>query len=174
MLTVSLPKNDDEPAVEIHLEHSLASVSKWESMHEKAFFAVNKEEKTEEETKSYVRCMLISPRLPDSFVERLAVEDYVTIGNYLNSGQTATTFANTEPQSRARQEPVTAELVYHWMIDFQIPFTPCDEWPFNRLMTLIRIRGIKQTKPKRMPRAQQIEQMKRLNEQRRAELGTHG
>lgn len=174
MLTLVLPKDGDESAVEIHLEHSLASISKWESIHEKAFFAINKEDKTEEETKSYVRCMLISPRLPDSFVERLAVEDYSTVGKYLNAGQTATTFSNTESQPRARQEPITAELVYYWMIGFQIPFWPCEDWPFNRLMTLIRIAGIKQTKPKRMPRAQQIEQMKRLNEERRARLGTHG
>ncbi len=174
MLTLVLPKDGEESAVEIQLEHSLASISKWESLHEKAFFSITKEDKTEEETKSYVRCMLVSPDLPSSFVERLAVEDYTVIGKYLNSEQTATTFSNTEPQRRARQEPITAELVYYWMMGFQIPFQPCEDWPFNRLMTLIRIAGIKQTKPKRMPREQQLAEMKRLNDQRRAQLGTHG
>jgi hypothetical protein len=173
MLKLVLPATDELEAVEIHLEHSLASLSKWESIHEKAFFAINGEEKTQEETDDYIRQMLVKPELPPSFVHRLVREHYDTIGEYINKRQTATTFHNIE-QSKGRQEPITAELIYYWMIGFQIPFSPCEDWPFNRLMTLIRVAGIKQTKPKRMPRAQQIEEMKRLNAERRQRLGTNG
>lgn len=174
-IALMLPATDELEAVEIHLEHSLASLSNWESVHEKAFFAVNGEEKSREETEDYVRQMLIKPEhISHDFVDRLTAEHFDAIGNYINKRQTATTFHNTEETPRARQEPITAELIYYWLISFNIPFSPCENWPLNRLMTLIRIAGIKQTKPKRMPRAQQIEQMKRLNAERRERLGTNG
>lgn len=172
MLTIMLPADGDQEAVEIHLEHSLASLSKWESFYEKAFFST--EEKTEDETNRYIQLMLRSPDIQSDFVDRLKQEHYTAVSNYINKPNTATTFSNPEPQGRARQEPITAELVYYWMIGFQIPFFPCEDWPFNRVMTLIRIAGIKQTKPRRMSKAAQAEEMRRLNAQRREKLNTPG
>lgn len=172
LMLASVAGSDGDEAVEIHLEHSLASLSKWESLHEKAFFS--NDSKTEEETDSYIRFMLKRPSLPDNFTERLQTSHYKEVGTYINKPNTATTFNNTEAQPRARQEPITAELVYYWMTSFQIPFSPCEDWPFNRLMTLIRIAGIKQTKPKKMSKAAQAEEMRRLNSERRNKLGTSG
>jgi hypothetical protein len=42
------------------------------------------------------------------------------------------------------------------------------------LMTLIKICGIKQTKQKPMNKKQQLEEYRRLNAQRRQQLGTSG
>jgi hypothetical protein len=41
-------------------------------------------------------------------------------------------------------------------------------------MTLVKIAGIKQTKPKPMSKGQQAEQYRRLNAERRAALGSSG
>lgn len=169
MLTITLPSTDDVDELELHLEHSLVSLSSWEAIHEKPFFS--REEKTEEETKSYVLQMVLDPNPPGNFLDRLRREDYEAINLYINSKQTATFFH--EDNSRKSSEIVTSELIYYWMISFQIPFS-CETWHLNRLMTLIRICGIKNSKPKRMSRQAQAEQYRALNERRRAELGTSG
>lgn len=171
MFTIILPRFDDFDAVELHFEHSLISISKWESMHEKPFF--DSEAKTDAESASYVRQMLLTSDLPDNWETRFQSENIVALNEYINSKQTATWFSETS-ESRSSGEVVTNELVYYWMTAFKIPFYPTENWHFNRLMTLIRICGIKQTKPKNVSQQQQAENYRRLNAQRRAELGTSG
>lgn len=177
MLSIMLPaiRIEEEllPAAEIHLEHSLVSLSKWESIHEKAFFGSGlKDPWTAEETLSYIKQMLLNDP-PPRWIERLQLEDYTTITDYINSSQTATWFREEQNQKSSR-EVVTNELIYYWMLSLQIPFEPCQNWHVNRLMTLIKICGIKQTKPKKMSRSAQAREYARLNAERRAALGTHG
>lgn len=171
MLILVLPQDDTHEALELRMEHSLVSLSKWESIHEKAFFG--REPKTEDETVSYVKQMVLNENPPEDFTDRLRREHYETINDYINSKQTATWFNELGEQQKPTREIVTAELIYYWMLSFQIPFT-CEEWHLNRLMTLVKICGIKQTKPKPMSRAAQMEQYSRLNAERRAKLGTTG
>lgn len=170
MLNITLSATDDHEAVELHFEHSLVSISKWESIHEKAFFG--REPMTPESTVSYVQLMLLDPPPHPEWVNRLEVDDFKRITEYINSRQTATWFREDSNQAK-NNEVVTSELVYYWMIQFQIPFT-CEYWHFNRLMTLIKICGVKQAKPKKMSKAAQAEEMRRLNAARRQQLGTSG
>lgn len=173
MLTLMLPEIDGHDAVEVELEHSLVSLSKWEAKHQKAFFGHARETKTEAEMADYFNNMVVSPKsFKEDIVSRLSEQQVAEIGEYINSKQSATWF-NEDPNQRKSTEVVTSELVYYWMISFQIPFE-CENWHFNRLMTLIRICGIKQTKPKRMSKTAQMEQYARLNAERRRKLGTSG
>lgn len=171
MLVLMLPEIDGGEAIELQFEHSLVSLSKWESIHEKPFFS--REEKNEEELRSYIVQMLRSENPPENFGDRLTREHIKQALVYIDSKQTATTFRD-DPNSPKSKEVITSELIYYWLSAFRIPFQPCEDWNLNRLLTLVRICGIKQTKPKRMSRQAQASEYRRLNEQRRQQLGTSG
>jgi len=171
MLIIVLPETEDLPAIELQLEHSLVSLSKWESIHEKAFYG--KDGMDHEQTKSYIQQMLLCPVPEGDWIDRFSPGDFDLISNYINSKQSATWFREDGNQPRPR-EIITAELIYYWMISFQIPFEPCENWHINRLMTLIRICGIKQSKPRKMSRQAQAAEYRRLNELRREQLGSAG
>lgn len=170
MLTIILPATDVVEEFTLQLEHSLVSLSKWESYWEKPFFG--SEAKTEDETKDYVLKMIQNKSYPSNVMQRLTNETILAVNDYINSKQTATWF-NERQDKRANSEAVTAELIYYWMISFKIPFS-CETWHLNRLMTLIKICGIKQTKPTKMSRQEQAMTYQQLNEQRKQELGTTG
>lgn len=170
MLLVNLSADDDFDAVELCFEHSLVSLSKWESVHKKPFFS--KEEKTVEETAFYIKCMLLTENVTDETLNRLSVEDVNALGDYINDKQTATWFRE-QPNQRQSAEIVTSELIYYWLVQFGIPFE-VERWHLNRLMTLVKIAGIKQTKPKPMSKSQQMEEYRRLNAERRRAAGSTG
>lgn len=170
MLTISLSVTDGEEPVELTFEHSLISLSKWESLHKKPFFG--KEQKTTEEGASYIKCMLLTENIPDSFLNRLSRDNVKDITEYMNDKQSATWF-NEDSTQKPSREVITSELIYYWLVQFNIPFS-VETWHLNRLMTLIKIAGIKQTKPKPMSKAQQAAQYRELNAKRRAALGSSG
>jgi hypothetical protein len=155
---------------ELQLEHSLVSLSKWESEFEKPF--LSKSEKTPEETLAYIRYMVLTPNPPGDFLERLSKENLETIHTYIDRKMTATWFSDQPGTPRSR-EIITSELVYYWMTVFSIPFE-CETWHLNRLFTLIRICNVKQAKPKKMSRSEIAARNRELNAQRKAQLGTKG
>lgn len=160
-----------EPAFTLTFEHSLFSISKWESEFEKPF--LSKGEKTTEETLAYVRCMLQSLDYPDNWEERLSPANLETISHYINSAKTATTFRDDGRKSKGRSETITAELVYYWMVSFNIPFE-CQYWHLNRLFALIRICQVKNSKQPKMSPREIAQRNRELNEQRRQQFGTAG
>jgi len=170
MLTIILSATDEEDAVELCFEHSLISLSKWESQYKKAFFG--KEEKTPEEGAGYIKYMLITENIPDEFLNRLSPDNIESITDYINDKQSATWFREDSTQ-KSTNETVTSELIYYWLVQFNIPFE-VETWHLNRLMTLVKIAGIKQTKPKPMSKSQQAEQYRRLNAERRAQMNSSG
>jgi hypothetical protein len=154
----------------LELEHSLASLSKWESKFEKPFLeSVNK---TPEELVAYIEMMIISPSFPDDVVSRLSEDNVTAINNYINAKMTATWFSD-DARTRSNGEIVTAELIYYWMIGFKINWE-AQHWHLNRLFTLIRVCGAKQEKPKKMSKSDIAARNRKLNEERRARLGTSG
>lgn len=154
----------------LELEHSLLSVSKWESKFEKPFLANT--EKTVDEIMDYIRFMIITPDVSPNIVQNFSQENFEQVNAYINSKQSATTFGQM-PDRRGPGETITSELVYYWMVQFNIPFE-CEQWHLNRLFSLIQICNIKQSKPKKMSKGDIARRNRELNEQRRAQLGTSG
>lgn len=156
--------------VVLELEHSLVAVSKWESKHQKPFLAPGV--KTNEEIFDYVRCMILTPDYPPEVFARLSSTNLSDINAYIESPQSATT-VHELAQKKGRAETITAELIYFWMIGFKIPFE-CEKWHLNRLFALIRISNVKNSKPKKMSKAEIAQRNRELNAQRKAQLGTTG
>jgi hypothetical protein len=157
-------------AVVLDLEHSLVALSKWESKFEKPF--LGPDEKTTEETLGYVEAMIINDAFPQGLLDRFNQEHFTKINNYIDSRQSATTFSNTQHRS-GRPEIITAELIYYWMVSFNIPLD-CENWHLNRLFSLIQICNIKNSKQKNMPRSEIAARNRALNEQRKAQMRTTG
>jgi hypothetical protein len=155
----------------LELEHSLVSLSKWESKFEKPF--LGKGEKTTEEVLDYIRCMVVTPNPPEEFLQKLSKENLEEVNAYIDRKMTATWFSEAPGAPKTSREVITAELVYYWMTVFHIPFE-CEIWHLNRLFTLIRICNLKQEKPKKMSRAEIAARNRELNAQRKAQLGTKG
>ncbi|MGL5254514.1 MAG: hypothetical protein ACRC9L_05930 [Brevinema sp.] len=156
-------------AVSLQLEHSLISLSKWESKWCKPFLAKNG--KTVEETRDYVRCMSLT-QAPEIVYQRLTNEQIDQISKYIDAPMTATTFNKMEMGSPSK-EVITSELIYYWMIAQQIPFE-CQKWHLNRLLTLIRVCSVKTTPPKKMGKQALMTRNSKLNEERRKQLNTRG
>lgn len=153
---------------ELNLEHSLVSISKWESKWKKPFFSLNK--KTKEESIDYVRCMTLTQNVDPMAYYAIPNDEMNRIKKYVDDPMTATTFSEKSKPSR---EIITSELIYYWMIALNVPFE-CQKWHINRLLTLIRVCAIKNSPQKKMT-AQEIRAMnKKLNSERRARLNTTG
>jgi len=157
-----------EGDVILELEHSLVSLSKWESKYEKPF--LGNDDKTSEEVVGYIEAMTMN-EVPEVVFQKLSAKHIATINEYIDAKMTATWFHDRpNPPNR---EVITAEVIYYWMIAFNIPFE-CERWHLNRLFTLIRVCSIKNEKPKSMSKAEISRQNAELNAQRRAQYGTRG
>lgn len=154
----------------LRLEHSLVSLSKWESKWHKPFLANT--EKTYEETIDYIRCMNMTQNT-DPMVFRALTDDQIRqINDYIDNPMTATTVPDIKngPPSR---EQVTSELIYYWMVALNIPFE-CEKWHLNRLLTLIKVTNFKNQPPKKMSTSEILSRNRALNEARKKKFHTKG
>jgi hypothetical protein len=156
--------------IELELEHSLISLSKWESKYQVPFLTQNN--KTAEEVYFYIEAMILTPNFPRGIAQKFSQQNIEEVNNYIESKESATTFGKM-PERRGRGEIITSELIYYWMVAFTIPFE-CEYWHLNRLFALIRICNIKNEKPKKMSRTELVTRNRELNEQRKAQFNTRG
>ena len=162
----------DIPEMKIELEHSLASLSKWEGIWNTPF--LTSREMTTEQTMSYVDCMLMTPGVPREVVENLTNEHLTQIRDYIAATKTATTFRE-DPNARKSTEIVTAEIIYQWMVAFNIPFDPCEYWHLDKLITLVKVCNEKSKDPKKRKLKQSdLADRAAENARRRAAMGTTG
>ena len=154
----------------LQLEHSLVSLSKWESKWEKPFLDERKD-KSFEEIIDYIRCMTITQNVDPLVYRFLSKENIREINDYIGASMTATTFPKENVVGCG--EIVTSELIYYWMVSFGIPFE-CQKWHINRLLTLIRVCNIKNRPAKSMSTREIMSKNAALNEQRRRQLKTKG
>lgn len=154
----------------LQLEHSLVSLSKWESRWCKPF--LTKTEKSLEESIDYVRCMTLTQNVDPDIYKFLTQQNMDAISTYIQAPMTATTFAKDDKRATGK-EIITAEIVYYWMVALTIPFE-CQKWHLNRLLTLINVCNIKQQPSKKMSRKDLMSRQRALNESRRASLNTEG
>lgn len=154
----------------IVLEHSLVSVSKWESKWKVPF--LSKDRKTEEQTRDYIRCMTLTQNVNPNVYFALTPYDIKAVAEYIEDPMTATWF-NEREKPKKSSEVVTSELIYYWMSALQIPFS-AEKWHLNRLLTLIRIANIKNQPPKKMSKKDIISRNRSLNAERRKRLNSKG
>lgn len=159
----------DVDGTRLDFEHSLVSLSKWEGKWQKPFFAWRQEDtKTQDEMVSYFEEMLVYPEDAVEQIEKLSPQQQVELVEYINENRTATVIREVQ-QKPGPKENVTSELIYYWMIAFNIDWA-AENWHLSRLMTLVKICGVKQSKPEK----QDVKSMRDLNAQRRRQMGTKG
>lgn len=155
----------------LQLEHSLVSISKWESKWQKPFLI--KDKKTPEETLDYIKCMTLTQNVQPTTYERLNYSNFTDINNYIESSMSATTISEPKRNRVGNNEQVTSELIYYWMVALNIPFE-CQKWHLNRLLTLIKICNIKNQPPEKRSRRDIMSRNAALNASRRSQLNTKG
>ena len=153
------------------LEHSLISLSKWESKWKKPFLSDKK--KTPVETLDYIRCMTLTQNVNPDVYLNLSEDNISEVLDYIKDPMTATTIHYYKPQKKKTREVITSELIYYWMLTYNIPFE-CQKWHLNRLLKLIEVCSAKSDTSKKMSRAEILEQNRSLNEQRRKQFNTKG
>ena len=181
MLTITIPGTElwDERSERfltvqeetVTLEHSLVSISKWESKWHKAF--LRKQKKTDEETRDYVRCMSVYDDVSPNILIGLTDENISQINAYIEDSMTATYISDIHKGAGTNRDTVTSELIYYWMIALNIPFE-CQYWHLNRLMTLINVCSIKNQPAKKMGRNELMRRNTALNAARRKQMHTKG
>jgi len=152
----------------LKLEHSLLSISKWESKWCKPF--LGQERHTPHEMLDYIRCMTLNPVSKDVY-NALTEENMRAISDYINHPMTASKVYDSSPHTN-KKEIVTSELIYYWMLNYQIPFE-CEKWHINRLLMLIQICNAKNN-TKKMSKQEILAQNRALNRARRKALHTKG
>lgn len=154
----------------LQLEHSLISLSKWESKWCKSF--IDSKNKTNEETLDYVRCMTLTSNVKPEVYQCLTPQNIADINAYIDAPMTATVF-NDMGDKGGKKDVITSELIYYWMIANNIPFE-CEKWHLNRLITLIRVCNIKNTPPKKMSQRDIMSRNAALNAARRQQMNSRG
>ena len=154
----------------LKLEHSLISVAKWESKWNKSF--LSSKDKSAEEIIDYVRCMTLTPNVQSEIYSCLTTEQITEIFDYINAPMTATVLPK-DLNRRSSREPITAELIYYWMISLNIP-PEYEKWHLNRLITLIGVCNIKNQPPKKMNKRALMSRNSALNAARRKKFNSKG
>lgn len=155
----------------LQLEHSLVSLSKWESRWHKAFLSKN--DKTEEELRDYIRCMTLTQNVNPDAYQFLTNENLSQIKAYIDDPMSATVINSTPSGNKSSREVVTSELIYYWMIALNIP-PEYQKWHLNRLLKLIEVCNVKNAPPRKRSKSEIMRSNAALNAARRKQYGSRG
>jgi hypothetical protein len=179
MLPITIPKQefwDEEKEMfvyvketKLQLEHSLISLSNWESKWHKPF--LENKDMTVEELKDYIRCMTLTKNVDPKIYDYIPSNVMDEIHDYIKDPMTATWFS--ESKSSGKKEIITAEIIYYWMVTLNVP-VQFEKWHLNRLLTLIRVINAKNAPKKKMSKREIYERNNKLNEARKAKHKTKG
>lgn len=180
MLSITVPEREifDEKTGEfiytkettLQLEHSLVSLSKWESKWHVPF--IHTPNLSIEQTLDYFRCMTITKNVDPLVYQCLTADNINRIKAYIDDPMTATTITERNAGPRNR-EILTSEVLYYQMIALGIPFE-CQKWHLNRLIMLIRVCAAKNQTPKKMGKTELANRNRALNAARKKRLNTKG
>lgn len=155
--------------ITLQLEHSLVSISKWESVWRKPF--LTKHKKTLKEILDYIKCMTITQNVDPDIYNYIPQDVIDKIVEYIETPRTATNIPETI--GKPNNETITSELIYYWMVTFNIPFE-CQTWHLDRLLTLIKVINLKNQPRKKGSTRELMSRNAALNAKRKAELKTTG
>ena len=156
--------------VTLELEHSLVSLSKWESKHPKAFLTTK--EKTAEEHLDYIKCMTLTEDVPDEVYARLTQENVDQIVAYIEDPMSATYFFDDKKQTGSR-DVMTAEYIYYCMFANNIPLD-FENRHLNQLIAIIKMCALKSSPPKKMSKIDIANRHRQINAANRAKYHTKG
>ena len=152
------------------LEHSLVSLSKWESKWHKPF--LGREDKTLEETLDYIRCMTLNEVKDQGVYNFIPRTEMEKISAYIQDTMTATTINERRREGEApNSQVITSELIYYWMIALNIP-VEFENWHLNRLLMLIKVVNIKNQPNGKMSQKETLARYRDIKARSRAKKGT--
>lgn len=152
----------------LKMEHSLQSVSKWESKHKIAF--MGRLAKSPDQMIDYYQDMILSPGVDPTIVYRMSPAQMQEVNDYINEVRSA----SSVPQEKSKggeEETMTSELIYYWMTELQIPFDPTDTWHLSRVLMLIQITAYKKQPPKKRKDSEVMADWRAQNERQKKLLG---
>lgn len=155
------------------MEHSLVSISKWESKWHRPF--IGSDDLTSEELKDYLRCMTITQNVNPNVYDYISEENILKVNDYISDPMTGTTFYDllqNESEKKKKKKKVSSEEIYSQMILLGIPFE-CQKWHINRLLTLIKVCNMDRS-DKKMSKAETMQAYHKLNAERRKKMNSKG
>lgn len=161
----------------LQLEHSLISISKWESKWKKPFLdpRPGTPEKTLEETIDYVRCMCLNSNVDPQAFQGLTNRNIQEVNQYINDKMTATWFSEygSKQVGPGNIQVITSEVIYAWMVQYNIP-AEYQKWHLNRLLTLIRVLNNLNGGQQKLSKNDLMKRNAALNAARRKKLNSKG
>ncbi len=185
MLTIIIPQSEGFneitsefitiPETHLNLEHSLISISKWESKWHKAFLKDNN--KTPEEMLDYIKCMTLNKNVDESIYNFLNHNHINKIIKYMQDRQSAAYLNDAGEKLLSGRtktgDVLTSDLIYYMMFSLKIPIE-CQKWHLNRLLILIHIFNIKNSAGKRSNNRSILSNNAAINASRRKKYNTRG
>lgn len=157
----------------IRLKHSLVSISKWEAKYKTPFLDKTKP-KTFEQNLDYMRFMTITQNVDPMFYRCLNNDQIKLVNSYISEQMTGTKIREQEGKRGNSLKPISAEEIYYWMTEYNIP-PEYSKWHLSRLLMLIRVCGIRSAPRKGGKKDKgQVPNYRALNNARRKKHHTRG
>lgn len=153
----------------VRFEYSLKVLYGWEGVWKKAFLNDKVDLNKEEIIDFYLRMAL------DPFDPKFLTKEVMSkLSQYIADGSTATQFTATEgPKGRKIGKTYTAEEIYALMFTARIPLE-FEIRNLNRLLVILKVISINNSPPKKMSKAEVMNQNAKLNAERKAKYNTKG